>query len=433
MIKKFFSFLSFFVVISSYAAVTGIPSVPDFSAGAAPCQAAYGVACQTRSAPVSAGTTVAPCSSSAVAGVCYSFGKGPIIGSFVYQTVFVANTVFACPPNSTLTNGQCTCSANFIEDGPKASCVSAHTGCPSSGTSETKNFTLGYSNSPNDSSDVSGLIQPVQGSSTCASGGVTSCNVTVGPIAMAWSSLTPTAQGLYRISGDYTVTHTGTACTPTTSQRSLTDSASAPPACPGTWGTVNGKPVCIPGSTLSRTAVPATTAPNRSGNPIAGSSGNSDLPSRQPTAASGTGNGGNAGSAPSTSDGSTLPARGLAVSPTIGTTVGASSSSGGIAASDLADIKTDCDKYPSSIGCSQYGSASSQSLPSQDSGFSSITSVAFASSATCPAAQNFNVLGNAYAISFQPICNTAQSYIQPVVLILAASLASFIFIGGFKS
>jgi hypothetical protein len=303
--------------------------------------------------------------------------------------------------------------------------------CPVAGTVANKNFTLGYSNSPNDSSDVSGLTPPATGSSTCASGSGNTCGVTVGPISMVWSSLTPTAQGLYRISGDYSVTHTGAACTQAAAEKAASDSATNAATCPGAFGTVGGKPVCIPASTSSRNTIQAITGKSATaGNPPAGSDGGKGYSDRAPAS----GGNGNDGSAPSASDGKSLGTAGSGLPSGTGTTATNTASGTGVQKADLADIKTDCDKKPNSIGCGEYGTADTgPALPSSVAAVGSVVAASFASNASCPADMPFIVHGQTYAISFTPICNASTDYVRPVVLVLAAALAAFIFIGGLKA
>lgn len=205
--------------------------------------------------------------------------------------------------------------------------------CPASGTKEIRNFTAGYSNSPNSDQVLPTVTPPgvTVGQSTCMAAGGGSCSVTVTRYDSSYSSVNPTATGLYRISDDYEVTHTGNSCTPSAAESQRTDATSAPPLCPGTYGTVNGKAVCLP-SSPGTTAPPAGFGKNKAGNPAAGSSGADIIGNRSP--ATGTNNGNN-GSAPSGIDGQTIGARGTGVTVTPG---GTSSGSGTGATND--DAKT---------------------------------------------------------------------------------------------
>lgn len=308
--------------------------------------------------------------------------------------------------------------------------------CPASGTSGIRNFTIGYGSSPNDGAPSAPEIaayQSLRGSTACSVGGGSSCSVTVGSDAvMAYAGTQPTSTGLYRFSVDMPVVFTGSACTPSPTETDASDATTAPPACPGTFGTVSGRPVCIPSTPPQQKPAPTTSSGSPvnliTGNPPAGSNGSDSLGNRVPS--SGT-NGGNAGSPVSVQDGlSGTYGKGL---PTAGGTTAATAGSGG-SSLRAEDIKTDCDKKPNSVGCSEYGTPDSTvSLGRTDSGFSSITSVAFGSSASCPASLLFDVAGRPYSVSFQPICTNANDYIRPVVLVLGAALAAFIFVAGFRS
>jgi hypothetical protein len=65
--------------------------------------------------------------------------------------------------------------------------------------------------------------------------------------------------------------------------------------------------------------------------------------------------------------------------------------------------------------------------------FNAISPVSFAASTGCPADLQFSVRGKSYGLSYASMCNTASTYGAPVVLILGAALAAFVFIGGFKA
>lgn len=172
--------------------------------------------------------------------------------------------------------------------------------CPASGEQRTINFTTGYTEDPQyrknatDNQLMAEWTNLTANGSSCITGGGSSCTASVTPDASnlkkLWISATPNAQGLYRLSADYTVTFTGASCAPTTAQRNLTDATATPATCNGTYGTVNGKAVCVPSSTATRNVVSASGGGTTAtvGNPGAGTSGAVPLSSRVP--ASGTGN-----------------------------------------------------------------------------------------------------------------------------------------------
>jgi len=297
--------------------------------------------------------------------------------------------------------------------------------CPAAGTTGIRNFTMGFSSNPNAGTEAITYPSPT-GTMTLAGGGAT-CAAAVGLVKACWVSDTPNAQGLYRASCDYGVTFTGASATPTDTETKTTDTAASPATCSGAFGTVNGKAVCIPSSKEPTVPLPTPTA--SIGNPPAGSDGTQPIGSRTP--ATGTNND-NAGSPVNTSTGTSVTS-GSGLPSAAGTTAGNASSSSGLQKADLQDIKADCDKKPNSIGCSEFGSATNETLGTTNSGFNSIGSVNLASSSGCPAPESFSVAGHQYAVSFTPVCNGANDYIKPVMIVLGAALAAFIFIGGFKA
>lgn len=177
--------------------------------------------------------------------------------------------------------------------------------CPSAGSDRSINLTLGYTHDPSgDTSatrlDIPGTYMAIRSAgSMCASGGGSTCSVqidTATPPSAVWISAAPNAQGLYRVSVDQRVTYTGTSCTPNANEKVLTDSSDAGPACDGSFGTVNGKPVCVPSDMANRNKVQGTTGtgnvPRQVGNPTAGSNGGLPVGSRTPSGGTGNNDGG---------------------------------------------------------------------------------------------------------------------------------------------
>lgn len=154
---------------------------------------------------------------------------------------------FSCPSPNVIQNGQC---------------VPPQTQCPAAGTAAgTHNFTVGWSYSPTAGSST--IAPPSFPSGTVSIGG---CLATVGSVQECYRSSQPSAQGLYRLSCDYDLTHTGESGAPSTS----TPDPNAPepaPNCPGTSGTVNGVPVCLESGTPTPPTFPT---PPVVGNPIPG-------------------------------------------------------------------------------------------------------------------------------------------------------------------
>lgn len=94
----------------------------------------------------------------------------------------------------------------------------------------------------------------------------------------------------------------------------------------------------------------------------------------------------------------------------------------------------DCDKYPNVSGCSRFGDADEQKLKSKPFVFSLVRQ-GFSSNATCPPPPLTSVSVMGWPIpagfSYQPVCRFATS-VRGVVLLLAAVLSAYIFVGMFK-
>lgn len=163
----------------------------------------------------------------------------------------------------------------------------------------TLNWSLGYTRTPDIDADLSWKfvappVKPPSNGMVCDP--VTSCQVALvlAPTAV-WQSLSPTSQGLYRVSVDYDAQHMGESCTPTDAERAGAHPAADKPTCPGFVGEVNGVPGCYgTASNPTSSDVPESKpqAPE-AGNPPAG---------KKPDSGEGSGSGG-AGRTPSTGDG----------------------------------------------------------------------------------------------------------------------------------
>lgn len=179
----------------------------------------------------------------------------------------------------------------------------ASLGCPPAGDSRFVNFTLGFTDDPqlSKSASVNTYADKFQsilsGGSTCVSGGGSACAVSLAndtaSLGSAWISAAPTSQGLYRVSQDFKVTYTGATCTLTADQKMLTESTDTAPACSGSFGTVNGKGVCVPSGAANRNVLqPVGSSPRYAGNPAAGSNAGLPIASRTPSAGTGANDGG---------------------------------------------------------------------------------------------------------------------------------------------
>ena len=163
----------------------------------------------------------------------------------------------------------------------------------------TLNWSLGYTRAPDIDEDpnwkfVSPPIKAPSDGMVCDP--VTSCKVALVLVPTAlWQSVSPTSQGLYRVSVDYDAQHMGESCTPSPADTAGASPAADKPTCPGFVGEVNGVPGCY-GTASNPTSndVPESKPkPPEAGNPPAG---------KKPDSGEGSGTGG-AGRTPSTGDG----------------------------------------------------------------------------------------------------------------------------------
>lgn len=209
-------------------------------------------------------------------------GNPAVISSGTVQTTD------SCPANSTLSGASCTCNSGYTQEG--SSCVSNQ--CPV-GQGRTFNRTEGWGRSPNP--DADDLVVDLSAMSFYDyNDGV--CIGDIAKVEKCWRSQEPSAQGLFRVSCDLTMVISGVA--PPSTGDSAANPETAIPACPGTLGTVNGKPMCVgTASNPLPSPQPAPNQPTGAGNPSAGvkpstgegsgSTGSGRTPS--------TGNGGNDG------------------------------------------------------------------------------------------------------------------------------------------
>lgn len=195
----------------------------------------------------------------------------------------------SCPANSSLSGSSCTCNSGYTQEG--STCVSNQ--CPL-GQGRTFNRTEGWGRSANADADDLVVSYGAPASVYDYNDGV--CVGNIAKVEQCWRSQEPSAQGLYRTSCDYTMVISGDA-PPSTGDSAANPETPIPP-CPGTLGTVNGKPMCV--GTASNPLPSPQAAPNQptgAGNPSAGvkpstgpgsgSTGSGRTPS--------TGNGGNDG------------------------------------------------------------------------------------------------------------------------------------------
>lgn len=93
-----------------------------------------------------------------------------------------------------------------------------------------------------------------------------------------------------------------------------------------------------------------------------------------------------------------------------------------------------CAKNPNTVACASFGTPAGVDLiPSISSGFTGIVPVAFTSASFCPQPLSVNAMGKDFSFSYSGACDAITAYLAPILLLLSAGLAAWIFVGGFKS
>lgn len=98
------------------------------------------------------------------------------------------------------------------------------------------------------------------------------------------------------------------------------------------------------------------------------------------------------------------------------------------------DQKTDCDKYPASLGCLELGEVSDMSVGSEEMGIAAISPVtkgSLSGTGTCPADLTTEFMGETISLSWALPCQAAKM-MKPLVLLVAWLSAGLIFIGGVR-
>lgn len=238
--------------------VEGNPTLGVFTSGSSACEAAY--AARGPGQPALNGREFHE--DRPDGGTCYGRQEAP--NDYLSAFAVVTKSLGACPP----------------------------TGCAASaGTTREVNFTLGWTRTAN--ADDYGFVGGQNSIPTSACHG--GCTVGVLTAQRTWVSPTPSPDGLYRHSADLLVIGTDSSCSATTPAM---ESTAEDKACDGTVGYVNGKRTCVKASSAPDPVQPAP-APEKIGNPTAGSPPNptdaNNPAGREPTG----GTGGNLGGPPS--------------------------------------------------------------------------------------------------------------------------------------
>ena len=94
------------------------------------------------------------------------------------------------------------------------------------------------------------------------------------------------------------------------------------------------------------------------------------------------------------------------------------------------DSKTDCDKYPKSIGCSEYGTIPiPDTLPTTNVSLN--LNVGGYSLGECPAPQSLSMTRGTFSLSNQPLCDMATG-IKPLFIALAYLAAGYVVLGSVR-
>lgn len=100
-------------------------------------------------------------------------------------------------------------------------------------------------------------------------------------------------------------------------------------------------------------------------------------------------------------------------------------------AADPAAGKAQCELYPSSLGCANLDTPAQEDMGNAERIFSSINPFSIGTSATCPAPLSASFLGQPLEISFDPLCQFANT-LRPLIIALAWLSAGMIFVGGVR-
>lgn len=95
------------------------------------------------------------------------------------------------------------------------------------------------------------------------------------------------------------------------------------------------------------------------------------------------------------------------------------------------ESKTDCEKFPSSIGCMELGTVTDPTLGSENRSIASITPVSVGGAGSCPAPLTASFMGHPVSFSYDMPCSFATS-LKPLILVIAWLSAGLIFIGGVR-
>lgn len=327
------------------------------------------------------------------------------------QTVLIVDHITSglCPANSSPVGTEtCSCNAPYEENSTATACV-----MPKSEWEKKCNAVAGTSAGPGDwAGNMSSTgCAPVPGGGQATQG----CMVTGADLALKYQ-----VNGGW-ITSNANTTYTGGTCVPNVDAPSTVKDD-----CPnGVSGMVNGKKRCVAvDPTVPATEGSRTETVNPDGSTTVTESQTSCIGAKCTTTTTSTTTGGAGGGGTST----TSTTEGIGdyckknpqtnLCRTTGQGTGATSETD---AEDKSD--GDCDDKSSIIGCMKPGSPpADQQIPKKELvyGLGGVPVSGF--SAACPSPTSFVVFGKSFAISYEPLCDSA-GWIKPLIL-LVAGLAS---------
>lgn len=93
--------------------------------------------------------------------------------------------------------------------------------------------------------------------------------------------------------------------------------------------------------------------------------------------------------------------------------------------------KTDCEKFPESLGCAQLGTASDVPIGTESRSIAAIAPVSVGGAGACPSPLTASFMGQTVSFSYDMPCQFATS-LKPLILAIAWLSAGLIFIGGVR-
>lgn len=93
--------------------------------------------------------------------------------------------------------------------------------------------------------------------------------------------------------------------------------------------------------------------------------------------------------------------------------------------------KTDCEKFPESLGCAQLGTAPDVPIGTESRSIAAIAPVSVGGAGACPAPLTASFMGQTVSFSYDMPCQFASS-LKPLILAIAWLSAGLIFIGGVR-